>query len=92
MSAGRLIIHDPAAWYPPAPSPVPEPAAPPAIVSAELYRARRATCDACEHLATPAQCGCAAGLCAHPQANPLHRPSPLLLAATCPAALWPDLP
>lgn len=89
MSTGRLIVHDPAAWYPPA---SPEPSAPPALVSLELYRARRAACDACAHIATPAQCGCAAGLCAHPLANPLHRPSPLLTAADCPDNRWPANP
>jgi hypothetical protein len=94
----RLIVHDPELWARPAP-PIPQPAtpepppvsdsAPSAIAAPADIAARRALCAACEHLATPEQCGCTAGLCRHPQATNPNLTA--LASAACPLGRWQAL-
>jgi hypothetical protein len=94
----RLIVHDPELWARPAP-PIPQPAtpepppvsdsAPSAIAAPAAIAARRALCAACEHLATPEQCGCTAGLCRHPQATNPNLTA--LASAACPLGRWQAL-
>ena len=90
-----LIIHDKEAWTQPAPRPVVDPAEqpaaaeptpPPAIAGPADISARRAACAECEHLATPAQCGCQSGLCRHPEAS--HPNLSLFAASACPLGRW----
>jgi hypothetical protein len=93
----RIVVHDPELWSRRAPPIPPPPAAPvpvadsaPTSIAAPAdIAARRALCAACEHLATPSQCGCAAGLCRHPQAT---NPNITALAsAACPLGRWQAL-
>ena len=94
----RLIVHDPELWARPAP-PIAQPAtpepppvsdsAPSAIAAPAAIAARRALCAACEHLAKPAQCGCTAGLCRHPDAT--HPNITALASAACPLGRWQAL-
>ena len=90
----RLLVHDTDLWTRPAP-PIVQPAAasaksadsaPSAIAPLALIAERRAQCAACEHLATPSQCGCSAGLCRHPQATNPNLTA--LAAAECPLGCW----
>ena len=93
----RLIVHDPELWARRAPPIPPPPAAPvpvadsaPTSIAAPAdIAARRALCADCEHLATPSQCGCAAGLCRHPQATNPNLTA--LAAAECPLGRWQAL-
>lgn len=91
----RLRVHDTELWTRPAP-PIEQPAtpvqtpsadsAPSAIAPPSLIAERRAQCAACEHIATPEQCGCTAGLCRHPQARNPNLTA--LAAAECPLGCW----
>ena len=93
----RLIVHDPELWARPAPPIPPPPAAPvpvsdsaPTSIAAPAdIAARRALCADCEHLAQPAQCGCTAGLCRHPQATNPNLTA--LASAACPLGRWQAL-
>lgn len=90
-----LIVHDMELWTRPAPpiaqpaTPTPTPSAdsaPPAIALPSVIAERRAHCAACEHIATPEQCGCTDGLCRHPQARNPNLTA--LAAAECPLGRW----
>ena len=93
----RLVVHDTELWARRAPPIPPQPAAPvqvadsaPTSIAAPAdIAARRALCADCEHLATPAQCGCTAGLCRHPQARNPNLTA--LAAAECPLGRWQAL-
>ena len=93
----RLIVHDPELWARPAPPIAPPPAAPvpvsdsaPSAIAAPAdIAARRALCADCEPLAQPAQCGCTAGLCRHPQATNPNLTA--LASAACPLGRWQAL-
>lgn len=85
----RLIVHDPELWARPAP-PIAQPdSAPTSIAAPADIAARRALCADCEHLATPAQCGCQTGLCRHPQATNPNLTA--LASAACPLGRWQAL-
>lgn len=93
----RLLVHDTELWTRPAP-PIVQPAAAPvpvvdsaptSIAAPADIAARRALCADCEHLATPAQCGCTAGLCRHPETA--HPNITALASAACPLGRWQAL-
>lgn len=91
-----LIVHDHELWHrsaPPIAQPAPAPmqsAAAAATFGAADIAARRALCTACEHLTTPAQCGCFGGLCRHPDAT--HPNITAIASAECPLGRWPAIP